>query len=92
MKNALTALGAPELPARHFYRLTSDFIGTVLQVRRKRRIGSALVAECYIFPDQSPTPEWAIRNAGRKLDRAMAEKARERYGHKALAAYMGDHK
>ncbi|MEU9058985.1 hypothetical protein AB0D13_08950 [Streptomyces sp. NPDC048430] len=92
MKNDLTALGAPELPAGHFYRVRSNSIGTRVEVRRKDRIGSTEVTRSYVFPEQSNSPEQAlVRSCGRaaRFVRTLEE---DRADHRALSEYGGDHK
>ncbi|MFE0648522.1 hypothetical protein ACFVZH_08050 [Streptomyces sp. NPDC059534] len=92
MKNALTDLGAPELPAGYFYRVADDLYGITVQVRRERRFGSAFVTEVYATPKEGQSAENAVVLACMKLCRFVREAAEERQKTDAMAKYLGDHK
>ncbi|MEV7589704.1 hypothetical protein AB0O42_05465 [Streptomyces sp. NPDC089922] len=92
MTNALTALGAPELPADYFYRVADEYYGITVQVRRERRFGSAFVTEVYATPQPGQSAERALALACMKLRRFVLEAAEERRKVNAMAQYVGDHK
>lgn len=92
MKNDLTALGAPELPAGYFYRVTSDFVGVSVELRRKWRFGSNLVTEAFVFPEQSFSPERALVKACEKVVRFLRVLEDDQHDRRTLASFLGDHK
>ncbi|MEU9975063.1 hypothetical protein [Streptomyces sp. NPDC051014] len=85
-------LKLPRLPEGHFWRITSDAIGPLVQIRRDRRIGSALILECYAFPGQAPSAGEAVRRAAQKLFHALAERAEERRELDQMAELRGDYR
>jgi hypothetical protein len=88
----LNALGVPELSDGHFYRVTSDFLGTSVQIRRERRFGSTFVTEVYVRPEESLTPEYALYVACFKAAGFLRDLEEDRADCDALAEYKGDHK
>lgn len=92
MKNALTALGAPALPTGYFYRVSFDFLGVLVELRQKRRIGSSLITERVAVTNSFCTPEQALVNACKSLSRFLEVRNEERDDQQTMADYAGDHK
>jgi hypothetical protein len=78
---------SPELPEGRFYRVVIGTYGPRLQIREKRRIGSALLAQTDVFPNDWETAEEAVfRSAVTTFVKAgLVDRDRE------INAYEGDH-
>jgi hypothetical protein len=96
----LMDLGAPRLPAGHFYRVRSNSFGQAyVEIRQERRFGSRLLAERRVprtarrdaGPDVPVSVEDGLAYAARKAYEAVREDLDADYW-KALRAWEGDHR
>jgi hypothetical protein len=84
-------LNLPELPEGYFWRIVPRYACSDVQVRRKRLLGSDLVAEemvvsMDIFSPESP--EMAIQRAAQRALKSFRIAQRNQ----AIADYRGDHR
>ncbi|MFI8890539.1 hypothetical protein [Streptomyces paradoxus] len=83
--------GAPELPGEHFYRVKPDHIGPVVEIRRKRYLGSAMVTEAFVYPHLFPTGLAALVDACRKAEGKLREMESDRRLHREAVQLVGDY-
>ncbi|MDG9711131.1 hypothetical protein [Streptomyces sp. DH10] len=83
--------GAPELPEEHFYRVKPDHLGPVVEIRRKRYLGSALVTEAFVHAHLFPSGLAALVDACRKAEGKLREMESDRRLRREAVQLVGDY-
>jgi hypothetical protein len=88
----LRALGAPDLPPGHFYRVHLEAFGLVeVEVRERGKRWSSRVATATVAPERNETAEAVLARACSAAVRQARERLDDAVFYAALAAYEGDH-
>lgn len=89
----LVLAGAPELPARMFYRVTEDgFFDLAVEVRqRRRRFGSRKLDYAYVYSEHHAHGIDAIVDACKRAVASVEREAASRQRYRAAAVFAGDH-